>query len=154
MTDMHAAWDAQVAKLTATGTRLITCSVATDPFGLAYIEDGVPCVVVCTAQPIEGRLFTLFHEIGHHVLGHTMGWSSIPLWEVEYTADRFAINAMAEIDPGNPAYEDRSRAHIRPLLQSMIDGGIWNHVDLTIADWAGCRIGRRARTLIEAQNAA
>jgi hypothetical protein len=151
VTDLNAAWDAQVAKLQATGTRLITCPQPTDSLGQAYIEDGVPCIVVCTAQPIEDQFFTLFHEIGHHVLGHTKGWSSIPMWEVEYAADRFAINAMAEIDPGNPQYEDKSRAHIRPLLQAMIDGGIWNHVDLTIADWAGCRIGRRARKMIEAR---
>lgn len=151
MTDLQAAWDAEVAKVRLTGTRVSLSADASGPMGESWVEDGVPCIVVRASLPIEDRLFTLFHEIGHHVLGHTVGWSSQPAWEVEYAADRFAVRAMADIDPGNPHYEDLSRAHVRPLVQQMIDAGIWHHVDLTIADWAGCEVSRHARRMIEAR---
>jgi hypothetical protein len=86
-------------------------------------------------------LFVLLHEVAHHILGHTIRRDSSPLWIKEYQTDRLALKWLAKWQPAAlPQAEAASKRHIRPLLQAMIDGEIWHHVDRDISVWAGCHM--------------
>lgn len=83
----------------------------------------------------------LLHEVAHHALGHTTQWTSQPTWSVEYETDQHALAMMHEFHPQAVAIAEKaSKDHIRPMLQGMIDCGIWHHVDIDIARAVGCTI--------------
>lgn len=96
-------------------------------------------------------LFVLFHEIVHHLANHTTQWSSVPSWQKEYHCDHDALELIKMVQPYAAARCERaSKEHIRPLLQAIIDIGITHHVDLTIAEWAGCHVPLDMRAELEA----
>ncbi len=95
-------------------------------------------------------LFVLMHEVAHHSLGHTAGYTSVPVWITEKMADDVALGLIKTSQPEAFAHcEALSRAHVGELLQAMIDAEVWHHVDIATAEWAGCVIPPEARPLIE-----
>jgi len=96
------------------------------------------------ADEIE-TAFVIWHEVGH-LIGH-LGYNSTPHWQDEWRCERFALR-MLHGTVSTKEYErleELARAHIRPLLQGMIDDEIWNHVNLEAADWARCKIPLKSR---------
>lgn len=96
-------------------------------------------------------LFVLLHEAAHHMLGHTTRQTSLPDWMVEKAADDIALDLIRSLQPWAAAYCEREvRQHIRGIMQGYIDHDIWVHVDLTVADWAGCVVPPRMRQRLAA----
>ena len=111
------------------------------PAGEAWTKDGVRHIQVKGSPRHPLWFFVLLHEAGHHALGHCGIWTSRPAWQVEYSADRWALNLIKDLEPDTLAVCERaSRDHIRPMLQDYIDAEIWNHVDYDVALWAGCTL--------------
>lgn len=86
-------------------------------------------------------LYILLHEVAHHELGHTQTYSSTPAWVDEYEADLWALERIKVLQPY--AYrrcEQAAKKNVRWHLQGMINAGSVYHVDLEVADWAGCNV--------------
>ena len=112
--------------------------------GMAFLRDhATPCINLHGPDCVE-RQFVLWHEVGHHRLGHTglFGRSSDPEWLMEYDADHFALRAMR----GECSADDlaglvqMAKRHIRALIYPYLFAEIYNAVPVGVADWAGCRV--------------
>jgi len=117
--------------------------------------DGRCYINIHGAKPVDKVLFVLLHELAHHLYGDTSHWSSQPIWITEYRADRYALRHLKDIVHPDSywALDQMSRQHIQPLLQRMIDADISHHVDLKIADWAGCDVPDDMRAELIARDA-
>lgn len=113
-----------------------------EPLGRAYMKDGRPHIDVFTGATGVRLSHVMAHELAHHDLGHTQGWSSLPTWRAEYEAEMAAIEMMAPWMSYEEmaGLEDDARLFLRPILQAWIDDGITAHGEMDAAVWAGCDI--------------
>lgn len=95
-------------------------------------------------------LYVLYHEIAHHMLGHSLKWTSTPKYMVEYETEQLALELIAVTQPAvRDRCEREAKNRIRVMLQSRCDEELWVHTSLAIADWAGCTLKPEFRAMLE-----
>lgn len=131
----------QAAK--SAGINILVIPQNGSPEGCAFVDDeGNRYINVFFRGRGHFRAQIIGHEIGHHVLGHTTTWTSLPAWQNELAAERFAIKMLSPLCSRDEiaAAEDRSRDYLRPMIQEFLDWGITNHGEVDAGIWAGCEI--------------
>lgn len=64
-------------------------------YGATLYQNDTFLIALCPNLPRQVMRYTIAHEIGHIVLGHVTGASSLTSSEQEYQAERFAIDILA-----------------------------------------------------------
>ena len=101
--------------------------------------------VVNVFHPTDDPVFCdylLLHEVAHHLLCHTVRWTSEPTWYQEWVADMKALDLLAFFHDVETvlAIRERLRDRFRPLLEDWIEAGITQHGEIDAAIWAGVQL--------------
>lgn len=121
---MRALYKAQLRAVRAQGYDVFVVPGDEIPMGVAWTEggpDGGPERLITLVGDVDSDLwlFVLFHEWAHHDLGHTVGWTSVPVWMIEKAADDAAMAAIRAVQPSAVAVcEAAIRTHIGGLMQA------------------------------------
>jgi hypothetical protein len=122
--------------------------------GRAYVRgDGTPRIDIYLPPAHPLALYTLFHEVAHHTLGHCDRWTSQPAWQHEYAADELALRYMRrcgreDLEAATVAAKDNVRRYLQPYF----DAELWYHCDLEVAEWAGVWVSPAAAKAMERQD--
>lgn len=123
------------------------------PSGEAYTEGGRAFINVTCNLNSTKFIYVLFHELGHHVLGHVGVFTTTPDWITEKAADDFALFMLLGTMPAAIiGCEKLAKENVRLYLQPMIDAEIWHHVDLETARWADCEISPETEATLNEVN--
>jgi hypothetical protein len=145
-----------IGNIRATGISVLVIPRDGDLAGLSYGSPGDPIsrYIDLYGDPSDPlMIYVLAHEVAHHLYGDLTAWNSLPAWSVEYRADQFALKAIREGIPDlYPAAEAMAKQNTARIMQEYIDADVWHHVDLKIADWAGCDVPDDMRRMLTEAN--
>ena len=101
---MNELYRKELRKVRAIGIDVFVLPTADQPEGMAFLSGHTAhCrkfhinVFGETTSPLW--LFVLFHEVAHHLLRHTLRWTSEPAWITEKAADDFALRMIRVVQP-------------------------------------------------------